>query len=194
MLKHFQSFSTFSDRVKVQNEERKLQEKTTQQKEYADFFLKLLQQYDVTSPEDLDDAKKKEFFDKVSKGWDKGTGITDAGKTMVKESYTIEKHAISDKDKKAVDSSVKSPTSTEVKSPTSTEVRSPTSTETSTDAYTSGNITVTGGAGAGSTEVHIHTTPEDYKRLQSPVKTPRPSAITQAGPNDPIAPKAITQK
>lgn len=44
-----------------------------------------------------------------------------------------------------------SSTSTEVKSPTSTstEVRSPTST--STQAYTAGNVTVTGGAGAGAT-------------------------------------------
>lgn len=53
---------------------------------------------------------------------------------------------------------VRSPTSTstEVRSPTSTstEVRSPTST--STDAYTQGNVTVTGGAGAGATTVHIH--------------------------------------
>lgn len=52
---------------------------------------------------------------------------------------------------------VRSPTSTstEVRSPTSTstEVRSPTST--STDAYTRGNITVTGGAGAGATSVHV---------------------------------------
>lgn len=51
------------------------------------------------------------------------------------------------------DSSVRSPTSTrtEVRSPTSTatEVRSPTST--ATDAYTAGNVTVTGGAGRGAT-------------------------------------------
>lgn len=50
------------------------------------------------------------------------------------------------------DSSVRSPTST------STDVRSPTRTKTatSTDAYTAGNITVTGGAGAGATKVTIH--------------------------------------
>ena len=49
------------------------------------------------------------------------------------------------------DSSVRSPTST------STDVRSPTKTRTatSTDAYTAGNITVTGGAGAGATTVII---------------------------------------
>jgi len=60
-------------------------------------------------------------------------------------------------------SDVRSPTSTrtEVRSPTSTrtEVRSPTST--STEAYTRGNFTstVTGGAGAGATTVHIHASP-----------------------------------
>lgn len=57
---------------------------------------------------------------------------------------------------------VRSPTSTstEVRSPTSTstEVRSPTST--STDAYTQGNVTVTGGAGAGATNVNIYRLPQ----------------------------------
>jgi hypothetical protein len=58
---------------------------------------------------------------------------------------------------------VRSPTSTstEVRSPTSTstEVRSPTST--STDAYTQGNITVTGGAGAGAyTTVNVYRMPQ----------------------------------
>jgi hypothetical protein len=58
---------------------------------------------------------------------------------------------------------VQSPTrtATEVRSPTSTstEVRSPTST--STEAYTQGNftVTVTGGAGAGETNVNIEAPP-----------------------------------
>ena len=60
---------------------------------------------------------------------------------------------------------VRSPTSTstEVRSPTSTstEVRSPTST--STDAYTQGNVTVTGGAGAGPTTVYIGIPPEQLR-------------------------------
>ena len=53
------------------------------------------------------------------------------------------------------------PSYSDVRSPTSTrtEVRSPTST--STEAYTRGNFTstVTGGAGAGATTVHIHASP-----------------------------------
>ena len=49
----------------------------------------------------------------------------------------------------------------EVHSPTSTEVHSPTSTETSTEAYTAGNVTVTGGAGDGDTIVTITQAPKD---------------------------------
>lgn len=83
-LKHIKNFATFSQVLQAQNEEKKLQEKSGAQKEYADFFLKLLQKYDVSSPNDLDDAKKKEFFDEVSKGWDKG--VTAAGEKMIDES------------------------------------------------------------------------------------------------------------
>jgi hypothetical protein len=84
-LKHIKNFATFSQVLQTQNEEKKLQEKSTAQKDYADFFLKLLKQYDVSSPNDLDDAKKKEFFDQLAKGWDKGSGVTPAGKEMVGE-------------------------------------------------------------------------------------------------------------
>ena len=69
-------------------------------------------------------------------------------------------------------------TSTEVRSPTSTstEVRSPTetSTSTSTDAYTAGNVTVTGGAGAGATTVRIHQqkVPESAKGSQRSQRAP----------------------
>lgn len=51
----------------------------------------------------------------------------------------------------------------DVRSPTSTDVRSPTSTKTSTDAYTAGNVTVTGGAGSGDTSVHITQVPDNTK-------------------------------
>lgn len=42
-----------------------------------------------------------------------------------------------------------------VNSPTSSKTATETSTKTSTDAYTQGNITVTGGAGKGATNVTI---------------------------------------
>jgi hypothetical protein len=85
-LKHIKNFASFSERLKAQNEEKKIQEKTGAQQEYADFFLKLLKEFDVTSPNDLSDEKKKEFFDKLAQGWKKGEGVTDAGEKMVGES------------------------------------------------------------------------------------------------------------
>jgi len=91
-LKHFQSFTTFAERSRAITEETKLHEKTTAQKEYADFFLKTLQEFDVTSPAELDDTKKKEFFEKIAKGWKEGSGITSAGEKMVGESEAQEKY------------------------------------------------------------------------------------------------------
>jgi hypothetical protein len=82
-------------------------------------------------------------------------------------------------------------TSTEVRSPTSTstEVRSPTetSTSTSTDAYTAGNVTVTGGAGAGATtvKIHQHKMPESDKGSERPQRKPWAGvpAVHAAGKN-----------
>jgi hypothetical protein len=72
-----------------------------------------------------------------------------------------------------------SSTSSDVRSPTSTktEVRSPTetSTSTSTDAYTAGNITITGGAGKGAytqVDVHQRKIPESEKGSQRPQRAP----------------------
>ena len=36
---------------------------------YKEFFQKMLKHYNVNSPSELDKEKKKEFFDKVDKGW-----------------------------------------------------------------------------------------------------------------------------
>ena len=37
--------------------------------EYQKFFMKALKKFGVSSPTELDDAKKKEFFDYVDKNW-----------------------------------------------------------------------------------------------------------------------------
>lgn len=55
-----------------------------------------------------------------------------------------------EKKKKSVAPATKKPSSK-----TSTATKTATSTKTSTDAYTQGNITVTGGAGKGATNVKI---------------------------------------
>lgn len=57
--------------------------------------------------------------------------------------------------KAKVAKAVKGSDSTKSNSKTSTATKTATSTKTSTDAYTQGNITVTGGAGKGATEVNI---------------------------------------
>ena len=41
------------------------------QKEYKAFFDKKLAKFNVSSPDELDDSKKKEFFDEVEKEWTK---------------------------------------------------------------------------------------------------------------------------
>jgi hypothetical protein len=71
----------------------------------------------------------------------------------------------------------KSKGDSDVRSPTSTDVRSPTSTETSTEAYTAGNVTVTGGAGDGDTVVRITQAPNDGDEPDENDETlPKPAA------------------
>ena len=82
--------------------------------------------------------------------YDLGT-LTPAGAVISTAGKAFQKHAQNRSRRNSTDSSVRSPTRT------SSDVRSPTRTRTatSTDAYTAGNITVTGGAGAGATKVTI---------------------------------------
>lgn len=42
----------------------------TEETEYQKFFKSALKKYGVESPEDLDDDKKKEFFDYVDANWE----------------------------------------------------------------------------------------------------------------------------
>lgn len=44
-------------------------EESKKSKEYQEFFDKKLKKYGVDSPEDLDDEKKKKFFDEVDREW-----------------------------------------------------------------------------------------------------------------------------
>ena len=39
------------------------------EEEYREFFKGMLKKYNVNSPSDLDDEKKKEFFNAIDKGW-----------------------------------------------------------------------------------------------------------------------------
>jgi hypothetical protein len=52
--------------------------------EYKKFFDGALKKFGVTSPDELDDAKKKEFFAYIDKNWNSDS---EAGKDGKKESY-----------------------------------------------------------------------------------------------------------
>lgn len=56
-------------------------------KEYTAYFNKILKKYGVKSPDELDDATKKKFFDEVDAGWeaDKETDIDESFKSRIDE-------------------------------------------------------------------------------------------------------------
>jgi hypothetical protein len=49
------------------NESKKIEEKG----EYQEFFMKTLEDFGVSSPSELSDEKKKEFFEYIEKNWTK---------------------------------------------------------------------------------------------------------------------------
>lgn len=67
-------------------------EQSKLQKEYEEYFTKLLDKYGVKSPADLSEEEKKKFFDEVQKGWTKGTGAkaTNESKDEEEEDEKVE--------------------------------------------------------------------------------------------------------
>jgi len=55
------------------------------QKDWREYFGAKLKKFDAASPADLDDEKKKEFFNDLKKDWERGQGATDAGKKDIEE-------------------------------------------------------------------------------------------------------------
>ena len=43
--------------------------KEIKESKYHDFFRDMLSQYDIKSPSELDEEKKKEFFNAIKSGW-----------------------------------------------------------------------------------------------------------------------------
>ena len=66
------------------------------QKSYQEYFKAKLSKYGVDSPADLDDEKKKDFFNEITKEWDKGKGV----KPEVKKKIEAEEKKAEDKEKK----------------------------------------------------------------------------------------------
>lgn len=72
--------------------------KSDLQQSYQDYFKAKLAKYDAKSPADLDDEKKKEFFNEISADWEAGEGIAPAAKDKVskeKEEAGIKESEIS---------------------------------------------------------------------------------------------------
>jgi hypothetical protein len=59
--------------------------KSELQKSYQDYFQAKLAKYGVESPADLDDEKKKEFFNEIAADWDAGKGVKPAAKDKVEK-------------------------------------------------------------------------------------------------------------
>jgi len=55
------------------------------QKSYREYFGAKMEKFGVKSPAELDDAQKKEFFNEITKDWEKGKGASEAGKKDVEE-------------------------------------------------------------------------------------------------------------
>lgn len=84
-------FSEFISSVREAEEK----ELSDLQKSYQEYFTAKLSKYGVDSPADLDDEKKKEFFNEISADWEKGKGI----KPEAKEKMEKEKEEAKQKEK-----------------------------------------------------------------------------------------------
>lgn len=63
------------------------------QQSYQDYFSAKLKKYGVESPADLPGDKKSEFFNEITKDWEKGQGASESGKKDVKEYGVAEGNA-----------------------------------------------------------------------------------------------------
>lgn len=55
------------------------------QKDWREYFGAKLSKYGAKSPAELDDAKKKDFFNDLKNDWEKGQGAKESGKKDIKE-------------------------------------------------------------------------------------------------------------
>jgi len=83
-----QNFASFTERIKASKAIQEQEKKSSTQEQYTQFFKKMLQKYDISSPADLkDEEEKKKFFNEVSAGWDEEKSKpTPKGQTVMNES------------------------------------------------------------------------------------------------------------
>lgn len=84
-MNNLKSFETFSQAAISADSQKLAEEKSALQKEYQEYFMSMLHKYDISSVAELDDEKKKEFFDELSSGYKAGDGTNDTGEEVVKD-------------------------------------------------------------------------------------------------------------
>ena len=80
-----QTIQKFTDFYAAHESNLKAVKEADLQQEYGEVFMSLLKKYNVNSPAELDDDKKKEFFDEISDYYKKGEGQTAKGEELVKQ-------------------------------------------------------------------------------------------------------------
>jgi hypothetical protein len=68
------------------------------QKDWREYFGAKLAKFGVNSPADLDEEKKKEFFNDLKSDWEKGKGATEAGKKDIEEQGVKEGEEVNEKE------------------------------------------------------------------------------------------------
>lgn len=79
-MQPIQKFSDFQNKKAEVNQAIK---EADLQKEYGEVFVSLLKKYGVSSPAELDDDKKKDFFNEIGDLYKKGEGQTAKGEELV---------------------------------------------------------------------------------------------------------------
>lgn len=74
-------FSEFIGGIREAEEAKKSELK----KSYQDYFQAKLSKFGVESPADLDEEKKKEFFNEISADWDAGKGVKPSAEKEVEK-------------------------------------------------------------------------------------------------------------
>lgn len=78
-----QPIQKFSDYFKGYQTTQEAIREADLQKEYGEVFMSLLKKYGVSSPAELDEEKKKEFFNEIGGLYKKGEGQTKKGEDLV---------------------------------------------------------------------------------------------------------------
>lgn len=73
-MEHIQSFKNFTGYAKEQEEAKKVEEQSKLRQEFLEFFRQKMDEWNISSPAELSDTDKKEFFAQIEAEWKEGEG------------------------------------------------------------------------------------------------------------------------